>query len=175
MLSVKDKTVWRQWVLIHQKLYMGDNLAAVEMKDYLKNLGDTLLDSFGYEDDDHVRIEYDVPTLHLDVDTAIPLGLIINELVTNSLKYAFPKNGPNTEGGIITLSLGLNETKQLCLKVADNGIGKATAESMKNSTAFGTNLIQILSKKLKGKPEILQQERGYGTLIQFEEYKIVAV
>lgn len=186
--------------LIHQKLYMGDNLAAVDMPDYLKNLGDTLLDSFGIEDDS-IQIQYDVQNMHLDVDTAIPLGLIINELVTNSLKYAFPTvdfrfrisdvgekptseilNPKYTEGGVISLSLWINETKQLCLKVSDNGVGNAQpSEGLKpsegyhkNSTSFGTNLVQILSKKLKGKPEILQQERGYGTLIRFEEYKIVS-
>ena len=186
--------------LIHQKLYMGDNLAAVDMQDYLKNLGDTLLDSFGIEDDS-IQIQYEVQPLHLDVDTAIPLGLIINELVTNSLKYAFPTvdfgigisdvgekptseilNPKYTEGGVISLSLWINETKQLCLKVSDNGVGNAQpSEGLKplegyhkNNTSFGTNLVQILSKKLKGKPEILQQERGYATLIRFEEYKIVS-
>jgi two-component sensor histidine kinase len=85
--------------LIHQKLYMGDKLAAVEMRDYLHNLGDTLLDSFGL--DERVNINYQLEPLHLDVDTAIPLGLIINELVTNSLKYAFP----NDRQGTIEISL----------------------------------------------------------------------
>jgi two-component system, sensor histidine kinase PdtaS len=77
--------------LIHQKLYMGDNLAAVEMKDYMQNLADNLLDTFGIYDD-RIKIVCDVPSLSLDVDTAIPLGLVANELITNSLKYGFPKN-----------------------------------------------------------------------------------
>ncbi len=152
--------------LIHQKLYMGDNLAAVEMRDYLHNLGDTLLDSFGL-DDDRVKIIYHLQPLHLDVDTAIPLGLIINELVTNSLKYAFP----DSRQGIVEISLWKNETGQLCLKVADDGVGKAGAPQLKNSTSFGTNLVEILSKKLKGKPEVLHGE-GYATLIRFENYKM---
>ncbi len=153
--------------LIHQKLYMGDNLAAVEMRDYLHNLGDTLLDSFGM-DDDRVKIIYHLQPLHLDVDTAIPLGLIINELVTNSLKYAFPDG----RQGIIELSLWKNETGQLCLKVADNGVGKSGALQLKGSTSFGTNLVEILSKKLKGKPEVTDGQ-GYSTLIKFENYKSV--
>ncbi|MBK9015238.1 MAG: sensor histidine kinase [Saprospiraceae bacterium] len=153
--------------LIHQKLYMGDNLAAVEMKDYLYNLGDTLLDSFGL-DDDRVKIIYHLEPLHLDVDTAIPLGLIANELVTNSLKYAFPDG----RQGLIEISLWKNEAGQLCLKVADNGVGKSGAPQMKGSTSFGTNLVEILSKKLKGKPEVLHGE-GYATLIKFENYKSV--
>ncbi len=153
--------------LIHQKLYMGDKLAAVEMKDYLYNLGDTLLDSFGL-DDDRVKIIYHLQPLHLDVDTAIPLGLIINELVTNSLKYAFPDG----RQGIVEISLWKNETGQLCLKVADNGVGKSGAPQLKSSTSFGTNLVEILSKKLKGKPEV-QDGAGYATLIRFENYKSV--
>lgn len=156
--------------LIHQKLYMGDNLAAVEMQDYLKNLGDTLLYSFGY-DDDSVTIKYDIQPLHLDVDTAIPLGLVINELITNSLKYAFPKN----KEGVIILSLWVNDLKNLCLKIEDNGVGKADVPQLKNSTSFGTNLVQILSKKLRGKLEVLAVEKGYATFIEFAEFKLVTV
>jgi two-component sensor histidine kinase len=150
--------------LIHQKLYMGDQLASVEMKDYLQNLGSTLLDSFGMEQ--RVNINYHLSPIHLDVDTAIPLGLIINELVTNSLKYAFPGG----RQGTIEISLWKNDSGKLCLKVADNGVGKAGAPQLKGSTSFGTNLVEILSKKLKGKLEILAGE-GYATMIQFEKFK----
>lgn len=153
--------------LIHQKLYMGNNLAAVEMRDYLHNLGDTLLDSFGL-DNDRVKIIYHLQPMHLDVDTAIPLGLIINELVTNSLKYAFPDD----RQGIVEISLWKNEIGQLCLKVSDNGVGKSGAPQLKGSTSFGSSLVEILSKKLKGKLEVLKGE-GYATLIKFENYKSV--
>ncbi len=153
--------------LIHQKLYMGDNLAAVEMQDYLYNLGDTLLDSFGL-DDDRVKITYEVKPMHLDVDTAIPLGLIINELVTNSLKYAFPDD----RKGIVEIALWKNESGKLCLKVADNGVGEEAAPKLKGSTSFGSNLVHILSKKLKGKLE-KSHENGYATLIVFEQFKVV--
>lgn len=148
--------------LIHQKLYMGDNLATVEMQDYLKELGDTLLDSFGL-DNGRVNIQYQVAPLHLDVDTAIPLGLIINELVTNSLKYAFPDG----RTGTVTIALWKDETGKLCLKVADNGVGKKAVSDAKNSTAFGTSLVQMLSKKLKGQPEVTAGDQGYATLIRF--------
>ncbi len=153
--------------LIHQKLYMGDNLASVEMKDYLYNLGDTLLDSFGL--DEQVKIIYHLSPMHLDVDTAIPLGLIINELVTNSLKYAFPDG----REGKIEISLWKNDADKLCLKVADNGVGKSGAAQLKGSTSFGTNLVEILSKKLKGKPKVLEGDGGYATLIEFEGFKEV--
>ncbi|HFA50330.1 MAG TPA: hypothetical protein ENJ95_15060 [Bacteroidetes bacterium] len=147
--------------LIHQKLYMGDKLAAVEMQDYLHNLGDTLLDTFGL-DDGRIKIIYEVQPMHLDVDTAIPLGLIINELVTNSLKYAFP----NGRKGSIEIALWKNKPGRLCLKIADDGVGKDAAPELKNSTSFGTNLVNILSKKLKGTPVVSDGE-GYATLIEF--------
>ena len=69
--------------LIHQKLYMGDNLASVEMNDYIQDLIQYLLSTFGLED--QVRVKTSIQVEPLDVDSAIPLGLIINELMTNSL------------------------------------------------------------------------------------------
>ena len=147
--------------LIHQKLYMGNALATVEMKDYLQNLGEMLLDAFGIEDDS-VVIDYQVDTMQLDVDTAIPLGLIINELITNSLKYAFPKN----ETGKIMVALWKNEVGNLCLKVADNGKGIIQTENTSKSTSFGSNLIKVLSQKLKAKPEITKTAIGYSTYIE---------
>lgn len=153
--------------LIHQKLYMGDNLAGVEMQDYLRDLGETLVDSFGKEA--QVTIHYQLDAMHLDVDTAIPLGLIINELLTNSLKYAFPTG---TKGDI-TLALWKEDSNKLCLKVSDNGKGTLAEVTPRTSTSFGSNLVQILSKKLKGKPEITANENGYATFIRFEAIKLV--
>jgi len=170
--------------LIHQKLYMGDNVAKVEMKDYLQQFGQNMLDSFGLEDD-RVQIQYELEPLYLDVDTAIPLGLIINELVTNSLKYAFPPErrslpasqvsagegeGASGRPGVVTIGLWKDDQGRLCLKISDNGVGQAGAEAIKGSTSFGTNLVQMLSKKLKGKPEVLNQEEGYATFIAFENF-----
>ncbi|MEI6410399.1 MAG: histidine kinase dimerization/phosphoacceptor domain -containing protein [Bacteroidota bacterium] len=150
--------------LIHQKLYMGDNMAKVEMKDYLEQFGQNMLDSFGIEDE-RIKLVYDLEPMYLDVDTAIPLGLIINELVTNSFKYAFPDN----KSGAITIALWKDDKNRLCLQVSDNGVGQHGAIQDPKGTSFGTNLVQMLSKKLKGKPEVLAQEAGYGTFIAFEQ------
>lgn len=152
--------------LIHQKLYMGDNLASVEMKDYLENLGEALLDSFGIENE-RIQIICRLEPLYLDVDTAIPLGLIINELITNSLKYAFPEG----KSGTIEIVLLKEASGKMCLTVSDNGVGKRSPEDPKSSTSFGANLVQMLSKKLKGKPEITT-ENGYKTTIYFENDKM---
>ncbi|WP_298350045.1 tetratricopeptide repeat protein [Runella sp.] len=154
--------------LIHQKLYMGENVAAVDMVDYIHNLGNSLLDSYGLSDDDRIQISYNLQPLQLDVDTAIPIGLIINELVTNSLKYAFP----DRRSGIIQIALCEDASKKLCLQVNDDGVGRHQAPELKNSTSFGTNLVKILSKKLKGSSQVLETTHGYATLIRFERYKL---
>jgi Signal transduction histidine kinase len=151
--------------LMHQKLYMGDNVAKVEMKDYLEQFGQNMLDSFGIEDG-RVQIRLELEPLQLDVDTAIPLGLIINELVTNSLKYAFPNERPGT----VVIALWKNDKNQLTLRVTDDGVGQTNANQDKQSTSFGTKLVQMLSKKLKGTPTVLPQDRGYATEIVFEKW-----
>ncbi len=149
--------------LIHQKLYMGDELASVIMAEYIQDLTEHLLSSFGIEERVKLEILTEVPPM--DVDTAIPLGLIINELVTNSLKYAFPNN----QVGHITIHLWINDQNELCLKCSDNGQGLPTEVSEMQSTSFGTDLIKILSKKLKGKISV-DTQNGYSTLIQFSRY-----
>lgn len=154
--------------LIHQKLYMGDNVAAVSMPEYLQDLGNTLLDSFGLHDE-RVHIRYTVQPLLLDVDTAIPLGLIINELVTNALKYAFPEG----REGTVEIALWKDEAGKLNLKVADNGVGTVATPDLKGSTSFGTNLVQMLSKKLKGTPQVEASPAGHATLVAFENFKVV--
>ncbi|CAH8281605.1 two-component sensor histidine kinase [Mariniflexile fucanivorans] len=127
--------------IVHQKLYKGSNLGAIEMKDYVLNLSETILDSFGAENKVHLNLAMN--TLDLDIDTAVPLGLIINELLTNTVKYAFPDN--NT--GTITIKLEKQTNNMLHLEVADNGIGKS---GITQGTGFGSQLISLLTRQLNG-------------------------
>ncbi|HLP96465.1 MAG TPA: sensor histidine kinase [Saprospiraceae bacterium] len=152
--------------LIHQKLYMGDHVAKVEMKDYLQHFGQNMLESFGVEEG-QIHMEYEVEPLYLDVDTAIPLGLIINELVTNSLKYAFRNKQQADQPNTIRIRLHKDAKNHLHLEVADNGTGQSAEPS--GGTGFGSNLIKMLSKKLKGNLEIQQSAAGYSTRISFEK------
>ncbi|GAB5553064.1 MAG: hypothetical protein Sapg2KO_26550 [Saprospiraceae bacterium] len=149
--------------LIHQKLYMGSQLSTVEMKEYIPDLTEHLLVSFGMDDKIQLSIESDIPPL--DVDTAIPLGLIINELVTNSLKYAFPDG----QQGLIKIQLWIDDKQDLCLKLSDNGDGISESVHTAQSTSFGLDLVKILSKKLKGKIS-MDTSQGYTTLIEFQRY-----
>ena len=143
--------------IIHQKLYQGDNLGSIEMKDYFLNLGEGILDTFNA--DEKVKIEYAMDNLELDVDTAVPIGLIVNELLTNALKYAFPENLK----GNISISLSKSNPETLTLKVVDNGIGKITGLSPKG-TGFGSQLIKLLTQQLNGE---MTEENQNGTSVLF--------
>ena len=143
--------------MIHQNLYQGENLAAIEMKNYFKNLGSYIIDSF--DATDRIGLDVTMDLLELDVDRAIPIGLIVNELITNSLKYAFP----DQREGEITISLRKDQD-HLYLKVADDGKGINKNDSVKG-TGFGTQLVELLTKQLDGKMTLSTHK---GTEIYFE-------
>ncbi len=149
--------------IIHQKLYQGENLGSIEMKDYFLNLGEGILDTFNAED--KVKIECAMDNLELDVDTAVPIGLIVNELLTNALKYAFPED----KKGSIQISLSQSTPKTLTLKVADNGVGKVVGLAPKG-TGFGSQLIMLLTQQLNGR---MIEKTEKGTTVEFH-FKIKA-
>jgi two-component sensor histidine kinase len=140
---------------VHQKLYQGENLGAIEMKDYFINLSESILDSFGAED--RIHVELAMEKINVDIDTAVPLGLIVNELLTNTLKYAFPSN----QTGIVRIKLEQQENL-LHLEVADNGIGKS---GVTHGTGFGAQLISLLTRQLNG---TMKEEVNDGTRIFFD-------
>ena len=144
--------------MIHQKLYLGKNLSAIDMKDYFVNLSEHILDSFGAND--HISFGFKLDAIELDIDTAIPLGLIVNELLTNAFKYAFP----DSRIGKINIGLQKLENHTILLEVADNGIGRQE-EHMDKGTGFGTQLINLLIHQLDGK---LSRKDKDGTSVSIE-------
>ncbi|TDN86382.1 two-component sensor histidine kinase [Salegentibacter sp. 24] len=150
--------------IIHQRLYQNNHLSSIEMKDYFVNLGSHVLDSFGQEK--HININYKMSELHLDVDTAVPLGLIVNELLTNSLKYAFP----NKYKGEITIVLDKKSPHEIQLLVKDNGIGQTQDEPVKG-TGFGKKLIDLLTKQLDGTMKVIYTS-GTQYLFNFKVHRL---
>ncbi len=142
--------------IVHQKLYQRNNLAAIEMKDYFINLSESILDSFGAED--RVTIECAMDQLDVDIDTAVPLGLIVNELLTNTLKYAFP----NGQKGQVRIKLEKKPDNILHLEVADNGVGKS---GLTQGTGFGGQLVSLLTRQLSGS---MREEVQNGTTVSFD-------
>lgn len=144
--------------ILHQKLYQSEHLAFIEMKNYFQNLCENILDS--YNETERIEVDIDMNEIELDVDTAVPVGLIVNELLTNSLKYAFP----NHKKGTIKLSLEKVDNENLSLKISDNGIGKSL-NTVAKGTGFGTQLVDLLTRQIGGK---LTQEVREGTIISID-------
>ncbi|WP_424290378.1 histidine kinase dimerization/phosphoacceptor domain -containing protein [Eudoraea sp.] len=148
--------------MIHQKLYQGKSLASIEMKAYFINLVDYLSDI--YDTKKQIVIHCDMNSLELDIDSAIPIGLIVNELVTNALKYAFPED----RKGEILIKLCYS-ANCLHLEVSDNGIGKNTRDKIEG-TGFGTQLIELLTRQLEGKMT-LNIKKGTAVSFEFQQHK----
>ncbi len=152
--------------LIHERLYHEELSSSIEIKDYIETLCNEINQSYE-SNTNKISISTNISVGKVDVETAIPLGLIINELITNSIKYAFAPQ----EKGIIEVNLSINENGQLQLIVRDNGVGTSEPISTVKSTQFGSKLVKVLSKKLKGDITI-QRENGYSTMINFNRYKL---
>jgi two-component sensor histidine kinase len=134
--------------MIHLQLYGEENLKGVEMKYFFESLGRFILETFDAED--RVDMNIDMSKIKLDVDLAIPIGLIVNELISNALKYAFPKQ----EKGKIRISLYENG-EILLLEVADNGVG-IQPDIIPIGTGFGSELISLLTRQLDGKMTLIK-------------------
>ena len=142
--------------IVHQKLYQGENLGAIEMKGYFLNLGENIIDTFGANH--KVALDLAMDKLNVDIDMAVPLGLIVNELLTNTLKYAF-KEG---QKGLIKISLQKQADGLLHLEVADNGAGKS---GMVKGTGFGSQLITLLTRQLNGN---MREDNTNGMRVVFD-------
>lgn len=147
--------------LIHQKLYQGENLAAIEMRDYFETIGRAIKESFGKKTE-NVSLKIDMSEVELDVDTAIPIGLITNELITNSLKHAFPDN----QKGEILISMEMEKDGLLKLLISDNGQGTSTGSGTQYEKGFGSMLTQLLTIQLGGSLE-KSTASGTTTIIHF--------
>lgn len=151
--------------MIHQLLYLGDSgVPSIDMSLYLDELCSYYEDSF-ISDDQDIKITHDIAVNHLDIDTAIPIGLTLTELVTNAKKHAFG----DEKSGAIAIKLWINQSEQLCLEVSDNGVGEDQSSNGEGSKSFGTELIRILSKKLKGTITI-NNDDGYRTHICYDRF-----
>ncbi len=153
----------RSMSLLHQRLYQGEVLKDIPMRPYLNDLAQSLLDAYRV-DEDRITLSTDIDELSLNVDDAVPLGLISNELITNSLKHAFP----GERKGKILIVLKKNETG-FRLEVADDGIGMTITDSkpVTSSTSFGLELVESLAQKLNGQ---LVFSNGQGTKTELFAY-----
>ncbi|MBF0542311.1 MAG: PAS domain S-box protein [Nitrospirae bacterium] len=165
---VKDKDVLNMFkdsqhrissmALIHEKLYSSETLSNIDFSAYVSEIADNLLFSYNMDSSD-IKMKINIKDVFLDINEAIPCGLIINEIISNSIKYAFPDN----RKGII--SVDFNKTpKGYILYIGDNGIGLPKDIDFSKTKSLGLHLINILStKQLDGQIEI---ERTNGTMFK---------
>jgi two-component sensor histidine kinase len=138
----------KSMALIHESLYRSESLARVNFADYIRNLIKALFSSYNV-DKKRIRHNLNLEEVLLEIDQAIPCGLILNELVTNCLKHAFPE-GRNGEIQIELLSLN----DMVVLAVKDNGIGLPKGFEPKSTKSMGLKIVHMLVKQLKGSLEI---------------------
>jgi two-component sensor histidine kinase len=135
--------------LIHEKLYQSNDLARIDFSEYTRNLTNYLAHSFeNYSS--KIKLYTNVDKILLGVDSAVPCGLIINELVSNSLKYAFPDN----RDGKISIDFRKNGESEFILTIDDNGIGFPGEVDFQNMNSFGLQLVNTLTKQLGGMIEL---------------------
>jgi two-component sensor histidine kinase/tetratricopeptide (TPR) repeat protein len=139
----------RAMALIHQKLYRSEDLSHIDMPDYIQEVVEHLSESF--DPDEQVTFHFRLAPLALDVAQAVPLGLIVNEAITNALKYAFPPGSrPMGHGGTVEVSLTHEAGDRYLLVVADDGVGLPTDVDLRRSNSMGANIMRGLSKQLGG-------------------------
>ena len=144
----------KSMAMIHERIYKSKDLASVNFDDYVKNLAMSLFANYGVNSR-NVELDTDIEEINVDMNTAIPLGLIINELISNALKHAFPEN----RQGTLKIVFRKNESGQHVLIVEDTGVGFNYID-MQNPQTLGLQLVNALSAQLHG---VLEVENKKGT------------
>ena len=151
--------------MIHEQLYQSNDLGKINFAEYLERLVNNLFIS--YQQSAEIIPVLDVESVYLNLETAIPCGLLINELVTNCFKHAFPKNC----SGTIKLQLRVIADKQLQLIVSDNGIGIPTGVNWEESPSLGLRLVRILAQQLDACLTLDNSQPGTSFSLVFAELK----
>lgn len=149
----------RSMALIHEHLYRTENLDRIPLADYLQSLTTIIMGTFSGS---HINIVTRLEPTEVSIETALPIGLITNELLTNAFKYAFPDHAE----GEIHILLEKIDNDQCCLTVSDNGIGLPDNYSFRDQTSLGMFIIRLLVEQLEGRIEI-KNDNGASFIIHF--------
>lgn len=159
----------RTMALVHENLYRSADLGRVDFTSYLRTLADYLLATYATQLP--IQMEIDIPPIPMSIDTAIPCGLIVNELVTNAIKYAFPIEQwtPHSDSEECWIRIQLKEENdQFVLSVSDNGVGIPPDINWQATNTLGLLLVTTLTNQLNGK---IEKAPGKGTtfFIRFKQ------
>ncbi|MDO8550089.1 MAG: MEDS domain-containing protein [Ignavibacteria bacterium] len=149
----------KSMAFVHEELYRSDNFATLNLSEYISNLGNLILKSYT-SNPGKIKLDLDINNVVLDIDTSVACGLILNELITNSSKYAFP----GEEKGNIKISVIVNDNNANLI-VSDNGIGFAGSFDFNNCKTPGLRLVKMLTTQLDGS---LEFNNGKGTYYKIE-------
>lgn len=160
-LFVESRNRVKSMALVHDILYRSKDLSGIDFSEYVKSLSQMLFDT--YNTNKGISLKLEINDIYISVDAAVPLGLILNELITNSIKYAFP----NKENGEIYISLSKDVKGKYLLKVSDNGIGIPDGMNTDKMDTLGMTLIYNLAKQINGSVT-LNKKKGTEFIICFE-------
>ena len=150
--------------MVHEMLYMREDLSKIQYRSYVEELGEYLIKSIKGPES-KIKLNIDIPQIELGIDTAIPLGLLINEAVTNALKYGFK----DQDEGEISIVLEKEDAREYVLRIGDNGIGFPENIDHKTTKSLGLKLIHNLSRQLKGSVIRDLSKKGTYYIIRFQE------
>ncbi len=151
--------------MVHEMLYKRDDyLSKIELRPYVEELCEYLIRSLKGSND-NIQLDISIPDIKLSIDTVIPLGLIINETVTNALKYGIPAAGK----GKITVSLNKVDDKKYKMQLGDNGVGYPDSIDPKTTQSLGLKLIHNLARQLRGQVSKDTKKKGTYYNFTFEE------
>ena len=151
--------------LIHKTLYQSKDFAHIDFNGYVKTIANDLIRSYAVNAD-RIKLHTEIENIPVELDHAIPCGLIINELISNALKYAFPKD----EGGTIKITFRSTNDDVVELTVSDDGIGIPEEIDIGKTESLGLQLVRILAEdQLEGTLE-LQRDRGTAFKVRFKNW-----
>ena len=150
--------------LVHEKLYQSKTLSHIDFKEYIQNLTNYIFSS--YTNNKKIRMAIEAEEIKLNIDTAVPCGLIINELVSNAMKYAFPENF-KIEKPVIKVAIKRLDELKYSLIISDNGIGLPEDYDQRQSKSLGLQLVNSLVAQIEGDLKVIS-EKGI-------EYRIVFI
>lgn len=148
---------------VHESLYQSNTLSEVNFAEYIQNIARNLYHSYG-RPEGGIGLEYELDSIYLNLDTSIPLGLIINEVVSNSLKYAFQ----GRETGKIKIEFGKISDEKMKLIISDDGIGLPEDFDIENAESLGLQLVTTLVTQVSGELDI-DVSKGTSFSIVFKE------
>lgn len=153
----------RSMALVHEKLYRSSELSRVPLADYVAELSSLLFRSFGI-DPERIALEIDADPIYLSIDSAIPCGLILNELISNALKHAFPEG----RSGAVMVDIKQEEHGIIRLRIRDDGVGLPGRFDLEYSDTLGLELVKTLVQQLQGHLEI-RGAPGTDVVVRFSE------